>query len=148
MKAVVRDRYGSPDVLRLKEIPTPTPADNEVLVKVHVAAVNKGDWEILQGCPLWVRLVGFGLMRPKTRILGWNVAGRIEANSEAVSQFEVGDEIRGDILYQGLSAFAEYVCVPRERSSSGREMLSPLALANRKSVRIGRNRLRILAIRR
>ena len=51
MKAVVRDKYGSPDVLRHEEIPTPTPADNEVLVKVHAAAVNKGDWEILQGSP-------------------------------------------------------------------------------------------------
>lgn len=112
MKAIVRDKYGSPDVLRLEEIPTPSPADNEVLVKVHAAAVNKGDWEILQGSPLWVRLVGFGLMRPKTRILGSNLAGRIEAVGQAVSQFEVGDEICGDILYHGLGAFAEYVCVP------------------------------------
>jgi NADPH:quinone reductase-like Zn-dependent oxidoreductase len=99
MKAIVRDSYGSPDVLRLEEIPTPTPADNEVLVKVHAAAVNKGDWEILRGSPLWVRLVGFGLMRPKIRILGSNFAG-----------------ICGDILEHGLGAFAEYVCVPEHAS--------------------------------
>ena len=114
MKAIVRDRYGSPDVLRLEEIPTPTPAENEVLVKVHAAAVNKGDWEILHGSPLWVRLVGFGLIRPKIRILGSNFAGRIEAVGPAVSQFGVGDDICGDILMHGLGAFAEYLCVPED----------------------------------
>lgn len=114
MKAIIRDKYGSPDVLRLEEIPTPTPADNEVLVRVHAAAINKGDWEILRGVPIWVRLVGFGLMKPKTRILGSNLAGRIEAVGQAVSQFEVGDEICGDILTHGLGAFAEYVCVPED----------------------------------
>ena len=114
MKAIVRDRYGSPDVLRLEDVPIPTPAENEVLVKVHAAAVNKGDWEILHGSPLWVRLVGFGLIRPKIRILGSNFAGRIEAVGPAVSQFEVGDDICGDILMHGLGAFAEYVCVPED----------------------------------
>jgi NADPH:quinone reductase-like Zn-dependent oxidoreductase len=114
MKAIVRDRYGSPDVLRVEEIPTPTPADNEVLVKVHAVAVNKGDWEILRGSPLWVRLVGFGLIRPKIRILGSNFAGRIEAVGQAVSQFQVGEDICGDILEHGLGAFAEFVCVPED----------------------------------
>ncbi len=112
MKAIVRDKYGSPDVLRLEEIATPAPADNELLVKVHAAALNKGDWEILQGSPLWVRLVGFGLINPKIRILGSNFSGRIEAVGQAVSEFQVGDEICGDILEHGLGAFAEYVCVP------------------------------------
>lgn len=114
MRAIVRDKYGGPDVLRLEEIPTPTPADNEVLVKVHAAAVNKGDWEILRGSPLWVRLVGFGLTKPKTRILGSNFAGSVEAVGQKVSQFEVGDELCGDILSSGLGAFAEYVCVPED----------------------------------
>ena len=114
MKAIVRDRYGSPDVLRLEDVPTPTPAENEVLVKVHAAAVNKGDWEILHGSPLWVRLAGFGVIRPKIRILGSNFAGRIEAVGSAVSQFVVGDEICGDILMHGLGAFAEFVCVPED----------------------------------
>lgn len=114
MKAIVRDKYGLPDVLRLEEIPTPTPADNEVLVKVRAAAVNKGDWEILRGSPLWVRLVGFGFLRPKIRILGSNFAGRVETVGKAVSRFQVGDDICGDILEHGLGAFAEYVCVPED----------------------------------
>jgi len=114
MKAIVRDKYGSPDVLRLEEVATPTPADNEVLVKVHAAAVNKGDWEILRGSPLWVRLVGFGLIRPKVRILGSNLSGRIEAVGHAVTRFQVGDDICGDILEHGLGGFAEFVCVPED----------------------------------
>ncbi len=114
MKAIVRDEYGSPDVLRLEEMPTPTPADNEVLIRVLAASVNRGDWEILRGNPLWVRLAGFGFLRPKTRILGSNLAGRIEAVGRDVTQFEVGDEVFGDILLCGLGAFAEYVCVPED----------------------------------
>lgn len=112
MKAIVRDEYGSPDVLRLEEVPTPTPGDNEVLLKVMAASVNRGDWEILQGSPLWVRLAGFGLTKPKIRILGSNLAGRIEAVGPRVTQFAVGDEVFGDILSSGLGAFAEYVCIP------------------------------------
>ncbi len=114
MKAIVREKYGSPDVLRLKEIPTPIPSDKEVLVKVLASSVAKGDWEILTGDPLWVRLVGFGLVRPKTRILGYNLAGQIEAVGREVTEFEVGDEVFGDILQCGLGAFAEYVCVPED----------------------------------
>ena len=114
MKAIVRNEYGSPDVLRLEEIPTPTPADNEVLVRVLAASVNKGDWEILRVDPLWVRLAGFGLVRPKTQILGSNLAGRVEAVGRDVTQFEAGDEVFGDILQCGLGAFAEYVCVPED----------------------------------
>ena len=114
MRAVVRDRYGSPEVLRLTEVRRPTPANNEVLVKVHAAAVNRADWEILRGSPLWVRLVGFGMMRPKAQIIGSNLAGTIEAIGRNVSHFHVGDEICGDILNHGLGAFAEYVCVPED----------------------------------
>ena len=113
MKAVVRDEYGSPDVLRLEEIPTPSPGDDEVLVRVHAASVHNGDWEILRGEPLWVRLVGFGLLRPKVRVLGYGVAGRIEAVGRNVTQLRVGDEVFGDTLGDGLGAFAEYLCVPQ-----------------------------------
>lgn len=114
MKAIVRDKYGPPDVLRLEEVPTPTPAANEVLVEVHAAAVNRADWEILRGTPLWVRLVGFGLTRPRAPILGSNLAGSIAAIGGTVSEFDVGDDICGDILNHGLGAFAEYVCVPED----------------------------------
>lgn len=92
----------------------PAPVDNEVLVRVLAASVNRGDWEILRGDPMWVRLTGFGLLKPKTRILGSNLAGRIEAVGRQVTQFEVGDEVFGDILQCGLGAFAEYVCVPED----------------------------------
>lgn len=112
MKAVVRDEYGSPEVLRLEEVPRPIPRDDELLVRVHAASVNKGDTEILRGDPLWVRMVGFGLIKPKIRILGTNLAGRIEAVGARVTRFEPGDEILGDILQCGLGAFAEYVCIP------------------------------------
>ena len=114
MRAIVRDSYGPPDVLRLEEIPLPTPGDNEVLVRVRAAAVNKGDWEILRGSPIWVRLVGFGLIKPKTQVLGSNFSGQIETVGRNVSQFAAGDEICGDLLSHGLGAFSEYVCVPED----------------------------------
>jgi NADPH:quinone reductase-like Zn-dependent oxidoreductase len=114
MRAIVRTEYGSPDVLRLADVPRPTPADDEVLIRVHAAAVNKGDTEILQGKPLWVRLVGFGLVKPKVRILGCNLAGRIEAVGSKVTELRPGDEVFGDIMEHGLGAFAEYVSVPQD----------------------------------
>ena len=80
MKAIVRHKYGSPDVLGLEEVPTPTPADDEVLIKVHATSINASDWELLTGSPLYIRLLGFGFLRPKFKILGSDIAGRIEAN--------------------------------------------------------------------
>ncbi len=82
-------------------------------MRVRAASVNKGDTEILRGKPAWVRLVDFGLLRPKVRILGCNLAGRIEAVGRKVTEFEMDDEVFGDILECGLGAFAEYVCVPQ-----------------------------------
>ena len=78
MKAVVRDRYGTPDVLRVGDVARPDPRAGELRVRVLAASVNKGDAEILHGSPLWVRLAGFGLFNPRQRILGTNVAGRVE----------------------------------------------------------------------
>jgi NADPH:quinone reductase-like Zn-dependent oxidoreductase len=79
MKAIVYEKYGPPDVLKLKEVEKPTPKDNEVLVKVHAASVNDWDWGLLRGTPFVNRLM-FGLLRPiKTKILGCDIAGRIEA---------------------------------------------------------------------
>jgi NADPH:quinone reductase-like Zn-dependent oxidoreductase len=78
MKAMVYTHYGSPDVLKLKEVEKPTPKDNEVLVKVHAASVNAGDWHNLRGEPFMIRL-GSGLLKPKHKILGADVAGRVEA---------------------------------------------------------------------
>ena len=112
MRAWVRDVYGGPSVVRLDDVPRPSIADDQLLVRVHAAAVNKGDTEILLGSPAWVRLFGFGLRQPKIRILGTNVAGTVEAVGSSVTKFAVGDELFGDLLDCGLGGFAEYVAVP------------------------------------
>jgi NADPH:quinone reductase-like Zn-dependent oxidoreductase len=113
MKAIVYTKYGSPDVLQLEEIQKPTPGDNEVLIKVHTAAANAGDWHLLRGEPFMVRLM-FGLLKPKIKILGTDVAGRIEAVGRNATQFQPGDEVFGDLSDCGYGAFAEYVAVPED----------------------------------
>jgi len=112
MKAIVYTRYGPPEVLEFKEVEKPTPKDDEVLIKVHAAALNYGDWASLTGTPFLVRLMGGGLLKPKHKILGMDVAGRIEAVGRNVKQFQPGDEVFGDISWCGRGAFAEYVSVP------------------------------------
>jgi NADPH:quinone reductase-like Zn-dependent oxidoreductase len=109
MKAIVYTRYGPPDVLQLKEVEKPTPKDNEVLIKVHAASVNDWDWGLLRGKPFMNRMV-FGLLKPRTKILGGDIAGRIEAVGRNVKQFQPGDEVFGDLSGCGFGAFAEYVC--------------------------------------
>jgi len=106
MKAIVCTKYGTPDVLQLKEVEKRTPKDDEVLVKVHAASVNILDLGRMRG-PLLVRLLGGGLLEPKNKILGADVAGRVEAVGSNVKQFHPGDEVFGDISAGG---FAEYVC--------------------------------------
>ena len=86
MKAVVFTKYGPPNVLQLKEVEKPTPKDNEVPVKVHVASVNDWDWGLLRGKPFVNRLL-FGLPKPKIKILGVDIAGRVEAVGRNVKQF-------------------------------------------------------------
>jgi len=108
MKAIVYTKYGPPDVLQLKEVEKPTPKDNEVLVKVHAASVNDWDWGLLRGTPFVNRLL-FGLLKPK-KILGADIAGRVEAVGRNVTQFQPGDEVFGDISGCGFGGFAEYVC--------------------------------------
>ena len=109
MKAVVYTKYGSPDVLQLKEVEKPTPKDDEILIKVHAASVNASDWEFLTGKPLYTRI--WGLLKPKYKILGSDIAGRVEAVGKNVKQFQPGDEVFGDIL-ESWGGFAEYVCAP------------------------------------
>jgi len=108
MKAIVYHKYGSPDVLELKEVEKPTPKGNEVLIKVHAASVNSWDWNLLRGTPFLVRLGG--LLKPKYKILGADIAGRVEAVGRNVKQFQPGDEVFGDISGCGWGGFAEYVC--------------------------------------
>ncbi len=108
MKAIVFTKYGSPDVLELKEVEKPTPKDDEVLIRVHAASLNDWDWGALRGTPLVNRLI-FGLLKPKKQILGSDIAGRIEAVGENVLQFQPGDEVFGD-RSGDWGGFAEYVC--------------------------------------
>jgi len=110
MKAIVYHEYGSADVLKLEEVPKPTPRDDEVLIQVHAASANAYDWHLLRGKPFFVRLMGFGLLRPKNKILGADIAGRVEAAGRNVQQFQPGDEVFGDISECGNGGFAEYVC--------------------------------------
>ena len=110
MKAMVYTHYGSPDVLQLNEVARPTPRDHEVLVKVHAASVNAGDLHVLRAHPFLIRLMGYGLLRPKNTILGAAIAGRIEAVGAHVTQFQPGDDVFGDVSESGWGGFAEYVC--------------------------------------
>ena len=107
MKAIVYTHYGSPDELQCQEIAQPTPKDNEVLIKVHAAAVNAGDWHLLRGQPFLMRL-GTGLRKPNHPILGADVAGKVVAVGRNVTRFQPGDEVFGDLSGSGYGAFAEY----------------------------------------
>lgn len=113
MKAMVYTRYGTPDVLELKEVAKPTPADNEVLIHMYAASVNSWDWELVIAKPPVYRLL-FGLLKPKHPIIGSDIAGRVEAVGSSVTQFQPGDEVFGDISGSGFGAFAEYACAPAD----------------------------------
>src|SRR5438132_115611 len=110
MKAIVQDKYGSPDVLNLRDVDKPEPLDDEVLVRVHAAAVNTADWIALTGRPYAARLA-FGLFRPKRRIPGIAMAGLVARVGRNVTQFKPGDEVFGEVH----SAYAEYVSVAADR---------------------------------
>jgi NADPH:quinone reductase-like Zn-dependent oxidoreductase len=111
MKAVVFHKYKSLDSLELTEVEKPIPRDNEVLVKIHATSVNSLDYDILLGIP-FVNRLQFGLFRPKKRVIGCDIAGRVEKVGSKVVQFKTGDEIFGDISGAGMGGFAEYVSVP------------------------------------
>jgi NADPH:quinone reductase-like Zn-dependent oxidoreductase len=112
MKAIVRDEYGSPDVLRCEEIPKPIPGDDEVLIRVRTASVNPLDWHTLRAVPFFLRFMGDGILKPKNRQLGVDVAGEVEAVGRNVQSFRPGDAVFGACDFRG---FAEYACVPEGR---------------------------------
>ena len=116
MKAIVQERYGSPDVLEFQDVDMPVAADNEVLVQVRAAAVNAYDWHIMRGDPYLARLVGPSLAfgGPKRKIRGRDFAGLVDAVGKDVRRFKPGDEVYGD-LGDADGAFAEYVCVPEDQ---------------------------------
>ena len=110
MKAFVIDRYGTPDVLELRDVATPTPKADQVLVRVLAASINDWDWGLLRGDP--VNRVLSGLVRPRVHILGCDIAGRVEAVGREVEALRPGDEVYGDLCMSGFGAFAEFVCAP------------------------------------
>jgi NADPH:quinone reductase-like Zn-dependent oxidoreductase len=111
MKALIRDRYGSPDVLELRDdVERPVPRETEVLIRVHAASINDWDWGLLQGPTL-----PFTFGPPRQRILGSDIAGRVAAVGSGVQRLRVGDEVYGDLSAygsRGWGGFAEYVCAP------------------------------------
>ena len=111
MKAIVHDTYGSADGLELRDVDQPAIADDEVLVRVHAAGVDRGVWHVMTGLPYPIRLAGYGLRAPKNPVLGMDLAGVVEAVGNDVTRFQPGDAVFGI----GKGAFAEYARVPENK---------------------------------
>lgn len=114
MKAIVQDTYGSPDVLELRDIDRPQAADDEVLVRVHAAGVDRGVWHLMTGLAYPIRLVGYGLRAPKAPVPGMDLAGVVETVGSDVTRFQAGDEVFG----VGKGAYAEYARAPEDKLAS------------------------------
>jgi NADPH:quinone reductase-like Zn-dependent oxidoreductase len=111
MKAIVRDTYGPPDVLELRDIDKPRIGDEEVLVHVHAAGVGRDVWHIITGLPYPIRLAGYGLRAPKNPVIGSDMAGVVEVVGKSVCRFKPGDEVFGI----GNGSYAEYVCAQEDK---------------------------------
>ncbi len=111
MKAIVITKYGSPDVLQFEEVDKPTPKDDQILVRVQAASANPLDWHGMRGKPFIARLMGNGLLKPKSSKVGADVAGWVEAVGKDVTQFKPGDEVFGGCN----GSFAEYACARQDR---------------------------------
>ena len=114
MKAAIRERYGSPDVVELREVDRPAPGEGEILVRVRAASVNRADLDGIQPRPGFVRLFT-GLRAPKEKRVGIDVAGVVEGVGPGVTRFQPGDHVLADLFSHGQGAFAEYVCA-REKA--------------------------------
>ncbi|TMF33045.1 MAG: NAD(P)-dependent alcohol dehydrogenase, partial [Chloroflexi bacterium] len=108
MKAVVQDRYGPPDVLRIEEVERPVPKDDEVLIRIRASTVSQTDTHARAARPIFWRLVA-GFRRPRWRTLGVDLAGEVEAIGSAVRTFRVGDEVFGS---RWFGAHAQFICMP------------------------------------
>jgi len=115
MKAIICPRYGSPEVLQLREVEKPYPQQNEVLVKIHAASINSRDLRMLRANPIFMRLMPGGFFRPKNKILGADLAGRVEAVGSSIRQFKPGDKVFGFLPSStGRGTLAEYVCASED----------------------------------
>jgi NADPH:quinone reductase-like Zn-dependent oxidoreductase len=121
VRAVVYDRYGGTDVLRIEEAPTATPGPGQVLVEVVATSVNLSDWEGLRGTPFYARIGG--LRTPRRRTLGSDIAGRVEAVGPDVTRFRPGDEVYGDNLAL-MGGFADYALAPEKALAHKPQTLS------------------------
>ena len=111
MKAIICTKYGSPDVLQLQDMAKSAPKDDEVLIKIHAASVNARDWRYMRAKPFFIRLMPGGFLQPKNKILGADLAGRVEAIGNNVKQFKPGDEVFGYLpSATGRGTFTEYGC--------------------------------------
>src|SRR5215211_5008832 len=106
MKAIVQDEYGSPDVLKLRDIEKPGIADDEVLLRVHAAGVGRDVWHVMTGLPYPIRLAGYGLRAPNNPVSGSDMAGDVEAVGKNVSRFQPGDEVLGIGASGGVGTYA------------------------------------------
>jgi NADPH:quinone reductase-like Zn-dependent oxidoreductase len=111
VKAVIYSNYGLPDQLQIMEVDMPVLRDDEVLVKIFASSINSWDWDLLRGTPFLVRIIG-GLIKPRNKILGADIAGRVERVGKNVTDFKPGDEVFGDIAEAGFGGFAEFVAAP------------------------------------
>jgi NADPH:quinone reductase-like Zn-dependent oxidoreductase len=123
LKAVTQDRYGSSDVLALADVDKPSVGDDQVLIRVRAAGVGPEVWHLMTGQPYFVRLMGFGVRKPKTRVIGRDVAGTVEAVGSRVTAFQAGDEVFGSCR----GALAEYACASAgdESGVDGDGVLAP-----------------------
>ncbi len=110
MKAIVCEKYGPPDVLHLAELDKPAPRADEVLIEVHAASINARDWRLMRANPFFVRFMPGALLKPAARILGVDLAGRVEAVGKDVRQFRPGDEVYGYLSLESGGTFVEYAC--------------------------------------
>lgn len=111
MHAIVQREYGSPDTLRFEEVDKPEAGDDQVLIRAHATSANPYDWHFMRGMPYVMRLAGSGVRKPKHSILGYDLAGEVEAVGKDVTRFKPGDEVYAQA---GMGSFAEYVAVPEE----------------------------------
>ena len=132
MKAIVQERYGSPEVLELREVDEPVAGDDQVVVRVRAASVHADVWHVMRGEPYVLRIMGAGLRKPKDRVPGTDLAGHVESVGANVTRFRPGDEVFGQSLAVNLWRRVRGV---RDRSGS-----QVRAEAGRPHVRTGRGR--------